>query len=239
MLKPVPNLIGNSKPLFIAETGGVFDLIERDGEKVEIVLIAVCQYNKDEGYYLFGCDKDFKTHTDFYYDELNDALEDAKRIYGLKEINWKEWLHEMQFADTTEIYVSLIDGVQCWFPAKAKPLGDNQFLILNNNEFERNDYSSLPEFIPGDTVSLAGKTFQDGDKKNVATTLIKSSLHPDKMFFEFLYHATFGDIRIDKSTLEKYKLEIERIKKESSAGRYFYPAILEMIDKLDKIEITT
>lgn len=83
-------MIGNAKTLFIAETEGVFDLIEREGRIVEIVFITVCQYEPEEGYYLFGCNKDFNTYTDFYDDELEEVLDDAKRIYNLKHINWRQ-----------------------------------------------------------------------------------------------------------------------------------------------------
>ncbi|HEX6333934.1 MAG TPA: hypothetical protein VFZ78_06890 [Flavisolibacter sp.] len=92
MKKEVPNTIDNAKTLFIAEPDGVFDVIERDGRKVEIVFVAICQYEPGEGYYLFGCDKNFNAHTDFYYDELENALEDAKRVYDLEHISWRQWL---------------------------------------------------------------------------------------------------------------------------------------------------
>lgn len=76
--------------MFIAETDEIFDLVVRDGIEIEIIFLAVCQYDNGSGFYLFGCDKDFNDHTDFYYDTLEDALEDAKRMYGLENIYWKE-----------------------------------------------------------------------------------------------------------------------------------------------------
>ena len=235
----IPDIIGNSKTLFLAETHGIFDSVERDGKKIEIVFIAVCQYDPEEGFYLFGCDKDFNTLTDYYYDDLDEALDDAKRIYNLKQINWRQPLSTRKIADAEEIYISVIDGVQVWFPAKAKPLGDNQFLILNNNEFDCTDYSSLPEFIPGDTVSIEKKILQKNARKPVAKSLIAPSSHPDKNFFEFLYHATIGDISVDATTLNKYRREIERVTLESKQGRYFYPAIHATIEMFNKIKTTT
>src|SRR4051812_6562307 len=111
MLNDIPNIIGNAQTLFIAETDGLFDLVDRDGKKIEIIFIAVCQYDPHEGFYLFSCDKDFNTYTDYYYDSLDEALDDAKRVYNLKQINWLQWLPTMELADTEEIYVSLFDGV--------------------------------------------------------------------------------------------------------------------------------
>ena len=234
MQKDVPNTINSAKTLFIAETDGVFDLVERDRQQIEIVFIAVCQYSPNEGYYLFGCDSDFNSHTDFFYEELEEALEDAKRIYDLEQINWRQWLPTMEFADTTEIYIPAIDGVTIWMPIKVKPLGDNQFLILNNNEFDCTDYSILPKFIPGDIV-IAQKEFDKAENNQISLSLIKPSLHPDKKYFEFLFHATLGDLSNDKTNLNKYKAEILRVKAEYSKGRYFYPGILETIDKLENL----
>jgi hypothetical protein len=234
MQKEVPNSIGSAKTLFIAETDGIFDLVQRNLQEIEINFLAVCQYNSDEGYYLFGCDNDFNTHTDFYYDELEKALEDAKRIYDLEQINWKQWLPTMEFTDTVKINIPAFDGVSLRMPIKAKSLGNNQFLILNNNEFDCTDYSFLPKFIPGDIV-LAPMEFDEGENKNIDLSLVKQSSHPDKKFFEFLYHATVGDLATDKTSLTKYKAEIHRVKDEYAKGRYFYPSILETIDKLDSI----
>lgn len=234
MLIDIPNKIGSATTLFIAETDGLFDIVERNGKKIEIVFITVCQYEADDGYYLFGCDKEFSTHTDFYYDELEKALDDAKRIYDLKEINWRQYLPKMEFADTEEIYLSVIDGVQVWIPTKAKLLSDNQYLILNSNEFDCTDYSSLPEFIPGDTVSAIQKVFDTGDTKKIGNRLIASSKHPDRSFFDFLYQATTGNIQQDKVTYDKFQNEISRVKKEFSEGRYFYPGIIEVVEKFDK-----
>jgi hypothetical protein len=236
MLIDIPNKIGSAKTLFIAETDGVFDIVERNDEKIEIVFITVCQYDADNGYYLFGCDKEFGTHTDFYYDDLEEALDDAKRIYDLKQIKWREYLPKMEFADTVEIYLSVIDGVQVWVPTKAKLLSDNQYLLLNNNEFDCTDYSSLPEFIPGDTITAGQKPFDTGDTKKIAIKLISPSKHPDKSFFDFLYQATTGYLQPDKITYDKFRNEITRVKVEFSEGRYFYPSILDLVNSFDKTE---
>jgi hypothetical protein len=140
----------------------------------------------------------------------------------------------MEFADTAEIYIPAIDGLNIWMPIMAKALGNNQFLILNNNKFDCTDYSILPAFIPGDIV-LAEKEFDEVENKNIARSLIKPSLHPDKKYFEFLYHAIVGDLSNDKRNVTKYKAEIQRVKAEYAEGRYFYPSILETIDKLDSM----
>lgn len=67
-----------------------FDTIFRDNKKIRIEYISVCQYNPEEGFYLFGCDKNFNTHTDFFYDLIDEALDDASRIYQLENIQWTQ-----------------------------------------------------------------------------------------------------------------------------------------------------
>lgn len=90
MLTDIPKLIGGAKTLFIAKSDIGFDTVIRDDKEITIEYISVCQYDPEEGFYLFGCDKDFNTHTDFYYDDVEEALEDAKRIYQLGEILWTQ-----------------------------------------------------------------------------------------------------------------------------------------------------
>lgn len=90
MLTDIPKLIGEAKTLFISKSDISFDTVIREDKTITIEFISVCQYNSEEGCYLFGCDKDFNTHTDFYYDDVEEALEDAKRIYQLDEIVWTQ-----------------------------------------------------------------------------------------------------------------------------------------------------
>jgi hypothetical protein len=90
MLTDIPKQIGGAKTLFIAKSDTLFETIVRDDIEISIEFITVCQYADDSGFYLFGCDKEFNTHTDFYYDDLDEALDDAKRIYQDDNINWTQ-----------------------------------------------------------------------------------------------------------------------------------------------------
>jgi hypothetical protein len=90
MLTYIPKIIGGAKTLFIAKSEIGFDAVIRDNREIAIEYISVCQYDPEEGLYLFGCDKDFNTHTDFYYDTVEDALDDAKRIYHIENIEWTQ-----------------------------------------------------------------------------------------------------------------------------------------------------
>ena len=57
-----------------------FATVFRNDIEVPIEYISVCQYDDDEEFYLFGCDKDFNTHTDHVYDDVKEALEDAESL---------------------------------------------------------------------------------------------------------------------------------------------------------------
>jgi hypothetical protein len=135
---------------------------------------------------------------------------------------------------TDKVYVQLIDGATAWVPTNAHKLGDNEYLILPDQEFKENDPINLYEFIPGDIVALDQQTFQDGTTGLVCRQLIKPSNRPDKKYFDFLFKATLGQLEINIMIRDNFKSEIEKIKRQHSAGQYFYPAILTTIDQIDK-----
>lgn len=133
-----------------------------------------------------------------------------------------------------QVYVQLIDGTSAWVPTNVQKLSENEYLILPENEFDENNPKYLFEFIPGDIVALAQQTFQDGTIGLVCKQLLKPSNRPEKKYFDFLFKATLGNIEINRTTIDYYKIEIEKIKQQQSAGQYFYPAILTTIDQLEK-----
>jgi hypothetical protein len=84
----IPKQIGGAKTLFIAKSDTHFETVLRDDKEILIEFLSICQYDNDGGFYLFGCDKHFNTHTDFYYEDVDEALEDAKRLYQTDSIKW-------------------------------------------------------------------------------------------------------------------------------------------------------
>ncbi len=90
MLKNIPHTIGNAVPLFVAGGNKVFETVLREGEKIEIVYLAIGRYHNEAGVYLFGCDKNWNTHTDYYYDNTEDAMEDGERKYPLQKRDWTQ-----------------------------------------------------------------------------------------------------------------------------------------------------
>jgi len=47
----------------------------------QVAGLAICQYEGQSAYYLFGCDPEWNTVTDTWHESLNDALEQAELEY--------------------------------------------------------------------------------------------------------------------------------------------------------------
>jgi len=47
----------------------------------QVAGVAICQYEGESAYYLFGCDPEWNTVTDTWHESLNDALEQAELEY--------------------------------------------------------------------------------------------------------------------------------------------------------------
>lgn len=98
--KIIPEIIGGAKSLFIAESGEPFAVVGRDGEKIDIVYLALCKTERPNEYYVFGCDNSFNTFTDHFFDALENALEDVAGIYKLEKINWRPLIPGMKISES-------------------------------------------------------------------------------------------------------------------------------------------
>jgi len=126
----------------------------------------------------------------------------------------------------------MIDGTDVWVPIDARNIKGSEYEILDNKVYDDPDPNELFEFFPGDIVELESKTFKDGNKGQVATRLIIKGNWPDRKFNKFKYMATLGKLTIDLNTAEMYIEEIERLKKEFNEDQFFYPAMIETLNKL-------
>jgi len=84
---PPPHEIGGARVLFYAEVvpenweGRTRHIV--DGELAPAPEgLAVCQYEGDPGFYLFGCASDWSTITDTYHDSVADAIDQAEYECG-------------------------------------------------------------------------------------------------------------------------------------------------------------
>ncbi|MGO4913824.1 hypothetical protein [Leeuwenhoekiella sp. W20_SRS_FM14] len=138
-----------------------------------------------------------------------------------------------------KIYVQLLDGSTAWVPTKVDKLDLNRFKILEDGEYIDFPLKEWPlhlfEFWPGDIVETEPHKFSDGQIGQVASKLIEPGLWPERKFAEFKFKATMGQLNLNQVTADKFKDEINRIKTDNLKGKFFYPALLETVKKLDEL----
>lgn len=134
---------------------------------------------------------------------------------------------------THSIYIHLIDGTDVWVLIQAKHVQNNQFEIIETNEYTVSATKGLFQFFPGDVVELDEHVLSDGSKRHVAKKLVSKGQWPDRKFNEFKYKAMLKQVSIDKEAVKEFEVEIKRIKAEYSKGQIFYPTLMETVNKLD------
>ena len=55
--------------------------------------LAICQYNSEDAFYLFGCNKDWQSITDTWHQSIEDAISQAEFEY---ENTSKTWINKKQ-----------------------------------------------------------------------------------------------------------------------------------------------
>jgi hypothetical protein len=97
-MKPAPRVIGNAKVLYYSPvdgrhrpTGGCKQVIAGVLQGAAAGL-AICQYGED-GFYLFGCDAEWKEVTDTWHQTVEDAMEQAEFEYEGVAQTWQR--HEL------------------------------------------------------------------------------------------------------------------------------------------------
>ena len=154
-------------------------------------------------------------------------------VATLSTLSCESATHKLTTLDNDIIYVEMIDGTTCWAPSKAKLVDDNRYLILENDYFDENDTSVLPQFIPGDMVTVVEHIFSDNKKGLLAKTLVQSSSNLRKRLFEFLFLATKQELSVNSETVKTYSQEIHFVRERLLAGELFYPSIVDTIQKLE------
>jgi len=129
---------------------------------------------------------------------------------------------------TEKMHLHIIDGTDAWIQVDVEQLSDNEFLIKDFVDFDPDDTSLIPRFIPGDIVTPNTRKTEK-DEYWIADSLIKPSDHKDKKYIEFLYKTLTGDILKDDKERLKYKDAITRTAKEIKDGKFHYPAIVDYL----------
>jgi len=136
-----------------------------------------------------------------------------------------------------KIYVRMIDGGNTSVPVNAEKVGDRSYRILNDEEYSDSDSDPgvLFQFYPGDIVEVDDTGNVDHDFQYAAKRLIQPAKTEDRNYLNFKFHATLWLLPINKQNAERFKGVLERIKKESIAGQYFYQGIRETASRLEQL----
>jgi hypothetical protein len=130
---------------------------------------------------------------------------------------------------TEKIYIHMIDGTDIWVPVDVERLNNNEFIIKKFDDFDPEDTSVIPQYIPGDIVTLKPRTIDNKELRTVES-IVKPSDNKHKDYFEFLYRTITGDKLKDENERLKYKDIIIRTKNEIKDGKFHYPAIANYVN---------
>jgi hypothetical protein len=134
-----------------------------------------------------------------------------------------------------KIYIHMIDGTDIWIPVEAEKLNHNEYLIGSFSDFDPEDASVIPQFIPGDIVSVELKQDKASDGVNVAKSLVRASSHKDKKYFNLLYRILVNNKPKDKIEIMEYKGELLKVKSEIGAGKFHYSAIVDYVKDVGSV----
>lgn len=133
---------------------------------------------------------------------------------------------------TEKIYIHIVDGTEAWMPVDTEQLTEKEFLIKEFSDFDPDDTSFVPQFIPGDIVT--GKISEkENNKYWMADKLVKASEHRDKLYLEFLHRVVMGNKPKDENERLKYADAIMRTRMEINDGKFHYPTIVNYIKGIE------
>ena len=97
-------------------------------------------------------------------------------------------------ADACQIYVRFVEGTTGMAPVAAVRTSDGTFRLLENNDFDPEDCSTLFEYLPGDEVRATSETVDAHGRPEsilVARELVQSSAR-DREYWHILFSVAFG-----------------------------------------------
>lgn len=116
------------------------------------------------------------------------------------------------------LYVRMVDGTSCFAPLPAKQNPDGTFHMLDNDEFHPDDASTVLEFIPGDDVEVAVRTFdREGRRDFLAIKLVRSSA-PDRDYCAVLFYVSEGEAVPDIGDIRLNDVAT-RVREETTTGQ--------------------
>ncbi|MRX73433.1 hypothetical protein GJU40_14905 [Bacillus lacus] len=66
----------------------VFEEEEGSPREVPITALAIAEYDNDDRFYLFLCDKDWEVQADYLFDSVEESMHFAAKEFGIFEKEW-------------------------------------------------------------------------------------------------------------------------------------------------------
>jgi len=82
-----PDIVGGAKVILYASierrrATGRTDHVHIGKSVNPTIGLAICKYENEDGYYLFGCDSNWKSVADTWHETVEEAIEQAEWEYG-------------------------------------------------------------------------------------------------------------------------------------------------------------
>ena len=83
-----PDYLDNAKVFFFTSKGDYGKMSDEYGKTVaSFSFLAICKYENDDRYYLFGCNADFEVEADYDCSSTDECMETAKSVFS-GDIAW-------------------------------------------------------------------------------------------------------------------------------------------------------
>jgi hypothetical protein len=125
------------------------------------------------------------------------------------------------------IYIHAIEGTEYHAPVNAVRLPSGDYQIAEDNYFDFEDFTLLPEFIPEDVVKVERR-----GPDLYATELVSPSPSPEKKYIDLRRRILLEDLPITQEVIIQYAAEIKRLLKEYPGGEeHGFPTVQQWVDK--------
>ena len=133
----------------------------------------------------------------------------------------------MKVESTPKLYVRMVDGTTCYSPQPANQNPDGTYRLLDNDEFDPKDTSTLLEFIPGDDVRAVGTTLQDAGPVLLANELVRSRI-PDRDYWAVVFALAWDDT-VPALGPDRLEAVATRLADEIQGGTWHYPVVVKWV----------
>jgi len=146
-----------------------------------------------------------------------------------------------QIKDIQTIYIRMLEGIETFIPVKAKPVVDNVFEIISNEDMDlEEDATCIYEFVPGDVVKSVVKcemlrNFSLPMRKRRETFILAveliSSTFPNRKLYQLIFMIVRSLGKVTRNQLQGFENEIKQLCSNSSIAQRRHPVVEKWIEK--------